>query len=281
MIPPLTAAGYRVIAMDHLGFGRSDKPTEPSSYTFEVHRSRLREFVRQLNLKGATAFVQDWGSVLGLWLLSEEPDLFSRVILGNGGIPVVTAVATLPADPKAAAAEFDRLLSSIPDQQPAFFDDKGKLLLPSGSGAPEGQAAGFGQWIVYARDFEGFEPSRMVEALTYRALTPDERAAYDAPCPSRIYLAGPRTFPGLLNDLVGTSAARKEGLKAFKGPFLTLFGGNDPGLAGDDTQEWMQANLTGAANQPHHRYQDASHFLQDDQGADLARRVDEFIKATK
>ncbi len=67
MIPTLVKAGYRVIAMDHLGLGRSDKPTELSSYSFEDHLGRLVGLVEKLEIKNANLFAQDWGSVLGLW----------------------------------------------------------------------------------------------------------------------------------------------------------------------------------------------------------------------
>ena len=87
MIPPLASAGYRVIAPDLIGFGKSDKPTEKSDYTFQRHIDWLTAFLTQLNLRDITYFGQDWGAVLGLRIVGEHPDWFARVIIGNGGLP--------------------------------------------------------------------------------------------------------------------------------------------------------------------------------------------------
>lgn len=87
MIPPLAAAGYRVVAPDLVGFGRSDKPSEKSDYTFQRHVDWLTSFLTQLDLRDVTYFGQDWGAVLGLRIVGEHPDWFARVIIGNGGLP--------------------------------------------------------------------------------------------------------------------------------------------------------------------------------------------------
>ena len=64
MIPVLVDAGYRVIAMDHLGMSRSDKPTELDSYSYLRHNDRLETFVDELGLNDINLFVQDWGSLI-------------------------------------------------------------------------------------------------------------------------------------------------------------------------------------------------------------------------
>ncbi len=87
MIPALTAAGHRAIAPDLIGFGRSDKPAEKSDYTFQRHVDWLKSFVEQLGLTNVTFFGQDWGSLIGLRIVAEDPDRFARVIIGNGGLP--------------------------------------------------------------------------------------------------------------------------------------------------------------------------------------------------
>jgi haloalkane dehalogenase len=66
MIPVLESAGHRVIAMDHLGLGRSDKPIDPDYYTFQDHVDRLETFMQELDDASLTIFVQDWGSLIGL-----------------------------------------------------------------------------------------------------------------------------------------------------------------------------------------------------------------------
>lgn len=87
MIGPVVAAGYRVIAPDLIGFGKSDKPTERNDYTFQRHLDWIREVILQLNLKGITLVCQDWGGLLGLRLVAEHSDLFARVLAANTMLP--------------------------------------------------------------------------------------------------------------------------------------------------------------------------------------------------
>lgn len=61
MVEPVVAAGYRVIAPDLVGFGKSDKPTKPGDYTYQRHLDWVRQVVIQLNLKNITLVCQDWG----------------------------------------------------------------------------------------------------------------------------------------------------------------------------------------------------------------------------
>ena len=127
-----------------------------------------------------------------------------------------------------------------------------------------------------------FHPAEVVEAMTYFDITPEEEAAYDAPFPSRVYMAGPRIFPSLVNDLPGVTEDAWAGLTEYDKPFLTIWASNDPGNAGQQaTQDNLINNIPGAAGQPHVRLPEASHFLQDDQGAEIARRIVEFIDASK
>jgi haloalkane dehalogenase len=87
MISPLAAAGFRVIAPDLIGFGRSDKPTERSDYSYQRHVDWLRELLIQLELQDITLFCQDWGGLIGLRLLAEEGDRFSRCVAANTMLP--------------------------------------------------------------------------------------------------------------------------------------------------------------------------------------------------
>jgi haloalkane dehalogenase len=88
MIPLFVAAGARVVAPDLIGFGRSDKPEEEATYTFDFHREMLLFLVEKLNLQNITLVVQDWGGVLGLTLPMERPERFERMLVMN------TALAT-------------------------------------------------------------------------------------------------------------------------------------------------------------------------------------------
>ena len=87
MIPPLRDAGYRVIAPDLIGFGKSDKPIRKSDYSYAGHVAWMRSFIESLDLTGITLFCQDWGSLIGLRVAAENEHRFSRIMLGNGGLP--------------------------------------------------------------------------------------------------------------------------------------------------------------------------------------------------
>jgi haloalkane dehalogenase len=105
-------------------------------------------------------------------------------------------------------------------------------------------------------------------------LPEDEEAAYDAPFPSRIYMAGVRSFPSLVRELPGVNDEAWAGLISFERPFLTLWAANDPGSLGRcETQQELVDSVPGAVGQPHDRLDEASHFLQDDQGEEIARRM--------
>jgi haloalkane dehalogenase len=87
MIPGVVTAGHRAVVPDLIGFGRSDKPSEQSDYTFQRHVDWTTSFVEQLDLWNITLFGQDWGSLLGLRIAAENPDRFDRIVIGNGGLP--------------------------------------------------------------------------------------------------------------------------------------------------------------------------------------------------
>lgn len=93
MIPPFLAAGWRVVAPDFIGFGRSDKPEDEAFYTFDMHRRFLLDFVERLDLRRVALAVQDWGGLLGLTLPMESPDRYERLLvmntaLGTGDVPL-------------------------------------------------------------------------------------------------------------------------------------------------------------------------------------------------
>ena len=83
MIPIFIEAGYRVVAPDFFGFGRSDKPMEEEVYTFDFHRNMLISFIEHLELKNITLVCQDWGGILGLTLPMDMTDKFSRLLIMN------------------------------------------------------------------------------------------------------------------------------------------------------------------------------------------------------
>ncbi len=88
MIPPLVAAGHRVIVPDQVGFGRSDKPTGLHDYSYARHIAWMSAVVfDHLDLTDITFFGQDWGGLIGLRLVTAHPDRFARVVVANTGLP--------------------------------------------------------------------------------------------------------------------------------------------------------------------------------------------------
>lgn len=87
MIGPVVEAGYRVIAPDLIGFGKSDKLTKKSEYSYALHVAWMRDWLDAMDLQNIVLACQDWGSLIGLRLLADTPDRFSAVVLSNGGLP--------------------------------------------------------------------------------------------------------------------------------------------------------------------------------------------------
>ncbi len=87
MLPRFAAAGYRALAPDLIGFGRSDKPAERSDYTYQRHLDWLRSWFDALGLSGVNLVCQDWGGLLGLRLAAEAPDRFRRIVAANTTLP--------------------------------------------------------------------------------------------------------------------------------------------------------------------------------------------------
>jgi haloalkane dehalogenase len=90
MITGLVTKGHRVVAPDLVGFGKSDKPSEPSDYTYERHVAWMSAWLVANDLKGITLFCQDWGGLIGLRLVAAFPERFARVVVANTGLPIGT-----------------------------------------------------------------------------------------------------------------------------------------------------------------------------------------------
>ncbi len=88
VIPVLADAGLRVIAPDLIGFGRSDKPTERADHRYARHVEWVRALVCDaLDLHEVTLVGQDWGGLIGLRLVAENPERFAGVVAANTGLP--------------------------------------------------------------------------------------------------------------------------------------------------------------------------------------------------
>jgi haloalkane dehalogenase len=235
MIPVFADAGFRAVAPDLIGFGKSDKPANRGDYSYQSHLDWLTEWLSALDLSRITLVCQDWGSLLGLRLAAEQPDRFDRIVVANGFLPT--------AERKAPAA--------------------------------------FHVWRAFALHTPVLPIGRIVAVGTRRRLSKAERAAYDAPFPSRAYKAGARAFPALVPTTPDDPAvpANREAwrrLGEWDKPFLTLFGAGDPILGSADRP--LQEHVPGAAGQPHARVR-GGHFVQEDAGEEIARRTVAWIRA--
>ena len=87
VIPPLVAGGRRAIAVDHLGFGCSDKPNRAELYRVPAHAARLEELLESLELQSATLVVHDWSGPIGLRWAVRHPERVARLLILNTFAP--------------------------------------------------------------------------------------------------------------------------------------------------------------------------------------------------
>jgi haloalkane dehalogenase len=87
MIPVFVEAGYRCIAPDLIGFGKSDKIQEIEYYTYKAHVEWVKTFVQEVGLTDINLFCQDWGGLIGLRCAAEMPSKFNRIAAANTGLP--------------------------------------------------------------------------------------------------------------------------------------------------------------------------------------------------
>jgi haloalkane dehalogenase len=194
MIPPLVAAGFRCVAPDLVGFGRSDKPTSRTDYTYARHVEWMRSLLfDELDLTGITLVCQDWGGLIGLRLVGEHPERFARVVAANTFLPVGNTA------PGEAFLNWRRFSQEVEDFATGFIVSSGC----KGEVATDVAAA-------YDAPFpdESFkEGARQFPTLV--PITPDDPASE-------------------------ANRAAWAVLETFDKPFLTAFSDSDPITAGSD-----------------------------------------------
>ncbi len=236
MIPVLVAAGYRGVAPDLVGFGKSDKLASRNDYSYQFHVNVMNGLVRTLNLSGVTLFGQDWGGLIGLRVLTANPERFVRLVVANTGLPT--------GDHKASE--------------------------------------GFLRWLHYSQTVENFHIGGIVKGGCVVPLSDASIAAYDAPFPIDAYKEGARIFPKLVPitpDDPASEANRQawEILRQWSGKTLTLFSDRDQVTAGGEKP--FQKLLPGAQNQPHEIITGAGHFLQEDKGPEIAKKMVAWLRS--
>ncbi len=240
---PILAAKYRVVAMDFVGFGRSDKFMDKKDYSFQMHTETLAGFINDLNLKDVTLVVQDWGGLIGLPLACRKPEVFERLVIMNTGLP--TAEDNVSEERAKAFLAWRQFAESKPD-------------LPIGQVIRMGTAQG-------------------------NLIPPEVIAGYEAPFPDMTYKAGASIWPLLVPIHPGAAGAAemrftKDTLSQWRKPVLVMFSDGDPITRGGE--EFFRALIPTARKQPHIVIKNAGHFLQEDKGEVIAKHILNFMART-
>lgn len=234
LIAPVAAAGYRAIAPDHVGFGRSDKLAARSDYSYQRWVDWMTDFVERLELDRITLVCQDWGGPVGLRVLAQMPERFDAVLAAN------TLLPNCEPPPKGVAGWPGEIIEA---------------------------------WARTTAEADDLSVSEIIAGVCVNRPSPEVLAAYDAPFPEPRYKAAALEFPSLIpitETMAGVRENRRawEVLERFDKPFRTAFSDSDP-----STKAWeavFRERVAGARGQPHVEIPSAGHFLQEDQGEALA-----------
>jgi haloalkane dehalogenase len=202
--------------------------------------------------------VQDWGGLIGLRVVAEEPNRFERIIVSNTGLPDASGIMGY--------------LGNI------FFKIKvwneGKVTL-----GESWDDINLTRWVAYSRQADDFPIGQIIQAATMTELTADVLAGYEAPFPSDEYKAAARILPSLIpTQLRENHKAWRNVLSKWEKPFLTAFSDGDPITR--NMARTFQRRVPGAEGQPHVIIKGARHFVQEDRGEQLAQVIIEFIERT-
>ena len=266
MIPRLAAAGRRVVAWDNIGFGRSDKPTDPAIHTYDRHIGWYHQLIEALELEDINLFCQDWGGVIGLRVVADDPGRFASVVAANTGLPENSSYLTgddpflhLPAE-------------AVMGTDPRRFIDAALADNP----AALGFRGNFQWWIDYCLTSADFRPGDFVLAMTNGGISEAVMAGYDAPFPSYLYAIAPHVFPAMVPTITDDNIEAWNALGSFTRPFLYL-GGDFDNIGSPEVQRQHVEHIPGAAGQAHGRFP-AGHFIQEQLGAEMAGRALAFFE---
>jgi haloalkane dehalogenase len=234
VIPPVRDAGFRCLAPDLAGFGRSDKPTDMAFYSYDRHVALAGTLLDDLDVRGATVVVHDWGGPIGLRLAVEHAERIERLVILDTGL----------------------------------FNGHQRMT---------------DAWLAF-RDFVARTEDLPVGMLVRGACKNDPGdeviAAYDAPYPDAASKAGARAFPLLIPnapDAPGAAAGQRviDALAADRRPTLMLWGDSDPVLPLSVAESFAKSIARPAPRV----IENASHFLQEDQGPLIGRLIADWLSA--
>ena len=251
MIPFLTAAGIRVIAPDLPGYGKSDKPAAREDYSYQRQVDWMGQRLIENDLSEITFFGQDWGGLIGLRMVAQEPDRFVKISIGNTGLPYNPNVPKEVIDEIKAFKESDEKLTMMGMAKQIRQMD-GKSLSEERTWKTH-PALKFMYWQKFCWDTENL-PVGLLNSFSMERrskislsteyffhqigldhLSPfssDLVKAYDAPFPDPSYKMGPRAMrsqvPIVPDASLEAQRVAREFFATSKKPFLSVFAGNDP-----------------------------------------------------
>jgi len=243
VIPPLVQTGFRVIAPDHIGCGRSDKLLARQDYSYDHYVKWFISFIETLDLNNITLVCQDWGGPISLRSLAALPQRFQRVVVANTLLPNCQV-------------------------SPWGIDNwPGDII---------------NHWINFTRQANDIIVSDIIQGTTTSELPKAVLDAYDAPFPDASYKQGILNWPSLIptdESKPGVKENRHtwEFLQSLEIPLLTAFSDQDP-----TTSDWevvFQQRVKGAQHQNHQKIIGGGHMLQEDCAEQLAKIVLDFIAA--
>ena len=257
MIPVLVDAGYRVIAPDMVGFGKSDKYISVEDYTHQMHVDKMTQLIVELDLNNITAHVHDWGGLVGLRVVAEEPDRFSRIIASNTSL-IATGRGVL--NDMFSFIAYPLFKFAIWFQGPATWEE-----FIGGSG--------FTGWIRYSKSTDNIDVGGIMQTLG--TVSASERVGYEAPYPNATYKAGAQIFPYLIpSELRKNEKAYRDVFEKWDKPFLIANSDNDPVTSNNPRLVEMLKRVPTAEEIV---IKGPGHFIQEEAGPEYAQLIIDFI----
>ena len=288
MIPILNDAGIRVIAPDLVGYGKSDKPSSRDDYSYQNQVDWMNQWLVKNDFNDLIFFGQDWGGLIGLRMIADNPDKFLKISIGNTGLPYMPNTSDEVIRDVNQFRESNTKLSLT-----SMFNQVSKM--DSGKTHP---ALKFMYWQKFCWDTKnlpvGLLNSVMMEkrsknhvrnhyilhSLGLSKLSPyisDLMKVYEAPYPSPKYKMGCRAMPSHVPIIPDQSLnAQKKAREFFKNtdkPFLSVFAGDDP--VTNDMEKDVLNMVPNAISAPNIG---GGHFFQWTKSKELSKVLIDFIK---